>query len=126
MQNAIGIGMASLLGLMGLLAGSITLWWPRAGVEQAVHRALWRKRNGNGLRPLAWCGGLIGGPVARYLVKPPPEGRPRQMVPASRTLSQHSLVMSLPSASPWAKSLRNGWRERLSNCQPLSACCLSG
>ena len=32
MQNAIGIGMATLLGLdplMGLIAGSITLWWTR-------------------------------------------------------------------------------------------------
>lgn len=46
MQNAIGIGMATLLGLdplMGLLAGSITLSGVsrnRGRVEQAVHRAL--------------------------------------------------------------------------------------
>ncbi len=88
MQNAIGIGMASLLGmdpLMGLLAGSITLsgghgtgaawsklFTERYGFENATEVAMACATFGLVL------GGLIGGPVARYLVKhsSTPEGTP--------------------------------------------------
>lgn len=79
MQNVIGIGIATLLGLdplLGLLAGSITLSgghgtgaaWGKVFVEQyGFHNA----------REVAMAcatfglvlGGLIGGPVARYLIK---------------------------------------------------------
>ena len=96
MQNAIGIGMASLLGLdplMGLLAGSITLsgghgtgaawsklFIERYGFENATEVAMACATFGLVL------GGLIGGPVARYLVKhsTTPEGRPDdEMVPTA-------------------------------------------
>ncbi len=88
MQNAIGIGMATLLGLdplMGLLAGSITLsgghgtgaawsklFVERYGFENATEVAMACATFGLVL------GGLIGGPVARYLVKhsATPDGRP--------------------------------------------------
>lgn len=79
MQNAIGIGMASMLGLdplMGLLAGSITLsgghgtgaawgklFTERYGFQNATEVAMACATFGLVL------GGLIGGPVARYLVK---------------------------------------------------------
>ncbi|BDH43980.1 sodium/glutamate symporter [Salmonella enterica subsp. enterica serovar Choleraesuis] len=78
-QNAIGIGMASLLGMdpvMGLLAGSITLsgghgtgaawskvFIERYGFENATEVAMACATFGLVL------GGLIGGPVARYLVR---------------------------------------------------------
>lgn len=78
-QNAIGIGMAKMLGLdplMGLLAGSITLsgghgtgaawskvFSERYGFENATEVAMACATFGLVL----W--GLIGGPVARYLVK---------------------------------------------------------
>lgn len=77
-QNAIGIGMAKMLGLdplMGLLAGSITLsgghgtgaawskvFSERYGFENATEVAMACATFGLVL-------GLIGGPVARYLVK---------------------------------------------------------
>lgn len=88
MQNAIGIGMAKVLGLdplMGLLAGSITLsgghgtgaawsklFTERYGFENATEVAMACATFGLVL------GGLIGGPVARYLVKhsSTPEGTP--------------------------------------------------
>ncbi|WP_226573676.1 sodium/glutamate symporter [Mangrovibacter yixingensis] len=88
MQNAIGIGMAKVLGLdplMGLLAGSITLsgghgtgaawsklFTERYGFENATEVAMACATFGLVL------GGLIGGPVARYLVKHSsnPEGTP--------------------------------------------------
>lgn len=78
-QNAIGIGMAKMLGLdplMGLIAGSITLsgghgtgaassklFIERYGFENATEVAMACATFGLVL------GGLIGGPVARYLVK---------------------------------------------------------
>ena len=78
MQNAIGIGMAKMLGLdplMGLLAGSITLsgghgtgaawsklFIERYGFENAMEVAMACATFGLVL------GGIIGGPVARYLV----------------------------------------------------------
>lgn len=78
LQNAIGIGMAKLLGLdplMGLLAGSITLSgghgtgaaWSKLfsekyGFENATEVAMACATFGLVL------GGIIGGPVARYLV----------------------------------------------------------
>lgn len=92
MQNAIGIGMASLLGLdplMGLLAGSITLSgghgtgaaWGKVfseqyGFENATEVAMACATFGLVL------GGLIGGPVARYLVKRSegPHGAPEDSV----------------------------------------------
>ena len=96
MQNAIGIGMATLLGLdplMGLLAGSITLsgghgtgaawsklFIERYGFENATEVAMACATFGLVL------GGLIGGPVARYLVKhsTTPNGRPDdEMVPTA-------------------------------------------
>ena len=96
MQNAIGIGMASLLGLdplMGLLAGSITLSgghgtgaaWSKVFVERygfynATEVAMACATFGLVL------GGLIGGPVARYLVKrsSTPHGRPDdEVVPSA-------------------------------------------
>ncbi len=88
MQNAIGIGMASLMGLdplMGLLAGSITLsgghgtgaawskvFTERYGFENATEVAMACATFGLVL------GGLVGGPVARYLVKhsATPDGTP--------------------------------------------------
>ncbi|MRJ57815.1 sodium/glutamate symporter [Klebsiella pneumoniae] len=74
LQNALGIGMATLLGLdplMGLLAGSITLSGGHA-TEVAMACATF------GLV----LGGLIGGPVARYLVKhsSSPDGTPDDQV----------------------------------------------
>lgn len=78
LQNAIGLGMAKILGidpLMGLLAGSITLsgghgtgaawskvFSERYGFESATEVAMACATFGLVL------GGLIGGPVARYLV----------------------------------------------------------
>lgn len=88
MQNAIGIGMASLLGLdplMGLLAGSITLSGGHG--TGAAWSKLFSERYGfqNATEVAMACatfglvlGGLIGGPVARYLVKhsSTPDGTP--------------------------------------------------
>ncbi|WP_435951487.1 sodium/glutamate symporter [Dryocola sp. BD626] len=88
MQNAIGIGMATLLGmdpLMGLLAGSITLSGGHG--TGAAWSKLFTERYGfqNATEVAMACatfglvlGGLIGGPVARYLVKHSsnPEGTP--------------------------------------------------
>jgi len=88
MQNAIGIGMASLLGmdpLMGLLAGSITLSGGHG--TGAAWSKLFTERYGfqNATEVAMACatfglvlGGLIGGPVARYLVRhsSTPEGTP--------------------------------------------------
>ena len=95
-SGAIGIGMATLLGLdplMGLLAGSITLsgghgtgaawsklFIERYGFENATEVAMACATFGLVL------GGLIGGPVARYLVKhsTTPNGRPDdEMVPTA-------------------------------------------
>ncbi len=91
-QNAIGIGMAKALGLdplMGLLAGSITLsgghgtgaaWGKlfseRYGFTSATEVAMACATFGLVL------GGLIGGPVARFLVKhsPTPDGTPDDLV----------------------------------------------
>lgn len=96
LQNALGIGMAKLLGLdplMGLLAGSITLsgghgtgaawsklFIERYGFENATEVAMACATFGLVL------GGLIGGPVARYLVKhsSSPDGSPEdQEVPTA-------------------------------------------
>lgn len=92
MQNAIGIGMATLLGLdplMGLIAGSITLsgghgtgaaFIERYGFANATEVAMACATFGLVL------GGLIGGPVARYLVKhsTTPDGMPDdQAVPTA-------------------------------------------
>ncbi|MBL0560961.1 sodium/glutamate symporter [Aeromonas hydrophila] len=79
MQNSLGVGLATLLGLdphMGLLAGSITLsgghgtgaawgatFTEKYGVQSAAELAIACATFGLVL------GGLIGGPVARYLVK---------------------------------------------------------
>jgi len=94
-QNAIGIGMAKILGLnplMGLIAGSITLsgghgtgaawskvFIERYGFENATEVAIACATFGLVL------GGLIGGPVARYLVKhsSTPEGNPEDSVQPS-------------------------------------------
>jgi ESS family glutamate:Na+ symporter len=94
-QNAIGIGMAKMLGLdplMGLIAGSITLsgghgtgaawsklFIERYGFENATEVAMACATFGLVL------GGLIGGPVARYLVKhsSTPEGTPEDSVQPS-------------------------------------------
>ena len=75
LQNALGIGMATLLGLdplMGLLAGSITLSGGHG--TGAAWSKLFVERYAFGLV----LGGLIGGPVARYLVKhsSSPDGTP--------------------------------------------------
>ncbi len=79
LQNTIGIGMASLLGidpLMGLLAGSVTLSGGHG--TGAAWSKLFIERYGfaNATEVAMACatfglvlGGLIGGPVARYLVK---------------------------------------------------------
>ncbi|XNM66400.1 sodium/glutamate symporter [Escherichia coli] len=79
LQNALGIGMAKLLGLdplMGLLAGSITLSGGHG--TGAAWSKLFVERYGfaNATEVAMACatfglvlGGLIGGPVARYLVK---------------------------------------------------------
>ncbi|TDN46691.1 sodium/glutamate symporter [Scandinavium goeteborgense] len=88
MQNAIGIGMAKMLGLdplMGLLAGSITLSGGHG--TGAAWSKLFVERYGfaNATEVAMACatfglvlGGLIGGPVARYLVKhsSTPDGKP--------------------------------------------------
>ncbi|HKN04190.1 MAG TPA: sodium/glutamate symporter [Buttiauxella sp.] len=95
MQNAIGIGMASLLGLdpiMGLLAGSITLSGGHG--TGAAWSKLFSERYGfqNATEVAMACatfglvlGGLIGGPVARYLVKhsSTPDGTPDDSVDPS-------------------------------------------
>lgn len=87
-QNAIGIGMAKALGLdplMGLLAGSITLSGGHG--TGAAWGKLFSEQYGftNATEVAMACatfglvlGGLIGGPVARFLVKrsPTPEGTP--------------------------------------------------
>ena len=116
LQNALGIGMATLLGLdplMGLLAGSITLSgghgtgaaWSKLFVERygfanatevAMACATFGlvlgglpkvSRSINWVRvaqrfPVKIMGGLIGGPVARYLVKhsSSPDGTPDDQV----------------------------------------------
>jgi len=95
LQNAIGIGMAKMLGLdplMGLLAGSITLsgghgtgaawsklFIERYGFENATEVAMACATFGLVL------GGIIGGPVARYLVShsSTPNGNPEDMVDPS-------------------------------------------
>lgn len=95
LQNAIGIGMAKLLGLdplMGLLAGSITLsgghgtgaawsklFTERYGFENATEVAMACATFGLVL------GGIIGGPVARYLVShsSTPNGTPEDTVDPS-------------------------------------------
>ncbi|CAM3762364.1 sodium/glutamate symporter [Rahnella bruchi] len=95
MQNAIGIGMAKMLGLdplMGLLAGSITLsgghgtgaawsklFIERYGFENATEVAMACATFGLVL------GGIIGGPVARYLVShsSTPNGTPEDTVDPS-------------------------------------------
>lgn len=88
LQNALGIGMATLLGLdplMGLLAGSITLSGGHG--TGAAWSKLFVERYGfaNATEVAMACatfglvlGGLIGGPVARYLVKhsSSPDGTP--------------------------------------------------
>ncbi|HKM96808.1 MAG TPA: sodium/glutamate symporter [Buttiauxella sp.] len=95
MQNAIGIGMASLLGLdplMGLLAGSITLSGGHG--TGAAWSKLFSERYGfqNATEVAMACatfglvlGGLIGGPVARYLVKhsSTPDGTPDDSIDPS-------------------------------------------
>lgn len=96
MQNAIGIGMATLLGLdplMGLIAGSITLSGGHG--TGAAWSKLFIERYGfaNATEVAMACatfglvlGGLIGGPVARYLVKhsTTPDGMPDdQAVPTA-------------------------------------------
>jgi len=88
MQNIIGVGIAKLLGLdplLGLLAGSITLsgghgtgaawgkvFFEQYGFQNATEVAVACATFGLVL------GGLIGGPVARYLIKrsPTPNGAP--------------------------------------------------
>ncbi|CAH0243301.1 Sodium/glutamate symporter [Rahnella aquatilis] len=95
LQNAIGIGMAKMLGLdplMGLLAGSITLsgghgtgaawsklFIERYGFENATEVAMACATFGLVL------GGIIGEPVARYLVShsSTPNGNPEDMVDPS-------------------------------------------
>ncbi|MBU9815304.1 sodium/glutamate symporter [Rahnella sp. C60] len=95
LQNAIGIGMAKMLGLdplMGLLAGSITLsgghgtgaawsklFIERYGFENATEVAMACATFGLVL------GGIIGGPVARYLVShsSSPNGNPEDTVDPS-------------------------------------------
>ena len=92
LQNALGIGMAKLLGLdplMGLLAGSITLSGGHG--TGAAWSKLFVERYGfaNATEVAMACatfglvlGGLIGGPVARYLVKhsSSPDGTPDDQV----------------------------------------------
>jgi glutamate:Na+ symporter, ESS family len=115
MQNIIGLGMAYLLGLdpiMGLLAGSVTLLgghgtgaaWSEVFVEQYGFE--------NALEVAMACatfglilGGLLGGPVARYLIKysPTPEGIPDDKVApttfekpdAERTISSLVLIETI-------------------------------
>lgn len=96
MQNAIGIGMASLLGLdplMGLIAGSITLSgghgtgaaWSKLFVERYGFASATEVAMACATFGLV-LGGLIGGPVARYLVKhsTTPDGMPDdQAVPTA-------------------------------------------
>ena len=92
LQNALGIGMATLLGLdplMGLLAGAITLSgghgtgaaWSDSGktFEGKVDSIGYGVLPDDGGLVL---GGLIGGPVARYLVKhsSSPDGTPDDQV----------------------------------------------
>lgn len=92
LQNALGIGMAKLLGLdplMGLLVGSITLSGGHG--TGAAWSKLFVERYGfaNATEVAMACatfglvlGGLIGGPVARYLVKhsSSPDGTPDDQV----------------------------------------------
>lgn len=115
MQNVIGLSMAYLLGLdplMGLLAGSVTLLgghgtgaaWSEVFVEQYGFQ--------NAMEVAMACatfglilGGLLGGPVARYLVKhsPTPQGIPDDKVApttfekpdAERTISSLVLIETI-------------------------------
>ena len=115
MQNVIGLSMAYLLGLnplMGLLAGSVTLLgghgtgaaWSEVFVEQYGFE--------NAMEVAMACatfglilGGLLGGPVARYLVKhsPTPQGIPDDNVAptifekpdAERTISSLVLIETI-------------------------------
>jgi ESS family glutamate:Na+ symporter len=115
MQNLIGLSMAYLLGLdplMGLLAGSVTLLgghgtgaaWSEVFVEQYGFE--------NAMEVAMACatfglilGGLLGGPVARYLVKhsPTPQGIPDEtaaptafeMPDAERTISSLVLIETI-------------------------------
>ncbi|MEH0886886.1 sodium/glutamate symporter [Enterobacter sp. UNJFSC 003] len=115
MQNLIGLSMAYLLGLdplMGLLAGSVTLLgghgtgaaWGEVFVEQYGFE--------NAMEVAMACatfglilGGLLGGPVARYLVKhsPTPEGIPDDTLApttfekpdAERTISSLVLIETI-------------------------------
>jgi len=115
MQNVIGLSMAYLMGLdpiMGLLAGSVTLLgghgtgaaWSEVFVEQYGFE--------NAMEVAMACatfglvlGGLLGGPVARYLVKhsPTPEGIPDDKVAptafekpdAERTISSLVLIETI-------------------------------
>jgi ESS family glutamate:Na+ symporter len=98
-------------------------------VEQAVYRAL---RFENATEVAMACatfglvlGGLIGGPVARYLVKhsSSPDGRPDdQLAPTalkSRTWAQITSLVLIETIAmiaiclTWAKWLRNCWRVRV-------------
>lgn len=115
MQNVIGLSMAYVLGLdplMGLLAGSVTLLgghgtgaaWSEVFVEQYGFQ--------NAMEVAMACatfglilGGLLGGPVARYLVKhsPTPQGIPDDKVApttfekpdAERTISSLVLIETI-------------------------------
>lgn len=115
MQNVIGLSMAYLLGLnplMGLLAGSVTLLgghgtgaaWSEVFVEQYGFE--------NAMEVAMACatfglilGGLLGGPVARYLVRhsPTPQGIPDDKVApttfekpdAERTISSLVLIETI-------------------------------
>lgn len=92
MQNIIGIGIATMLGLdplLGLLAGSITLSgghgtgaaWSKAFIEQyGFHNA---KEVAMACATFGLViGGLIGGPISRYLIKhsATPNGAPEDSV----------------------------------------------
>ncbi len=139
-QNTIGIVLAKLMGLdplMGLLAGSITLsgghgtgaawsklFSERYGFENATEVAMACATFGLVL------GGLIGGPVARYLVKhsSTPEGTPDDSAVPSAGRMITSLVLietiAMISICLMAGNLIAGWLQGTMFELPIFVCVL--
>ncbi|MGN8274455.1 sodium/glutamate symporter [Pseudomonas sp. SMN5] len=145
-QNALGIGLATTLGLdplMGLLTGSITLagghgtgaaWGTmfseKFGLASASELAMASATFGLVL------GGLIGGPVARVLIKRAPKPRPEPEKPwlpkgfeqpnKERSITPFSFIetLALIAVSLLAGTLLNGWLHDTAFELPTFVCVL--
>ncbi|MBT2338100.1 MULTISPECIES: sodium/glutamate symporter [Pseudomonas] len=145
-QNALGIGLASMLGLdplMGLLTGSITLagghgtgaaWGTlfseKFGLASASELAMASATFGLVL------GGLIGGPVARVLIKRVPKPGPEPEKPRlpkgfeqpnkERSITPFSFIetLALIAVSLLAGTLLNGWLHDTAFELPTFVCVL--